>query len=151
MFLRDVDEADLPTFFEHQREPEANRMAAFPPREKDAFMTHWRTKVLPNSGKKKTIVSNGEIAGNVVSWESDGRRLVGYWIGKAYWGKGLATAALEAFVRDHETSRPLFAFVAVTNVGSIRVLEKCGFCRVGDVITGPEVNEVLLRLDAAGV
>ncbi len=39
--LRDVAEGDLPVFFEHQRDPVANRMAGFPPRDRDAFVAHW--------------------------------------------------------------------------------------------------------------
>lgn len=48
--LRCATSDDLPLFFEHQCEPEANRMAAFPARERDAFMTHW-TKILGNEAK----------------------------------------------------------------------------------------------------
>jgi RimJ/RimL family protein N-acetyltransferase len=141
MMLRDVTPDDLPIFFEHQRDPDANRMADFPAREWDAFMTHWRTNVLGNaSGRKQTIVVDGQVAGNVVSWEQAGKRLVGYWIGRAYWGQGVATAALTEFLR-HETTRPLYAYVAAHNAGSIRVLEKCGFRRVD----GGE--EDLFRLD----
>jgi RimJ/RimL family protein N-acetyltransferase len=141
MMLRDVTPDDLPIFFEHQRDPDANRMADFPAREWDAFMTHWRTNVLGNaSGRKQTIVVDGQVAGNVVSWEQAGKRLVGYWIGRAYWGQGVATAALTEFLR-HETTRPLYAYVAAHNIGSIRVLEKCGFRRVA----GGE--EDLFRLD----
>jgi RimJ/RimL family protein N-acetyltransferase len=141
MMLRDVTPDDLPIFFEHQRDPDANRMADFPAREWDAFMTHWRTNVLGNaSGRKQTIVVDGQVAGNVVSWDQAGKRLVGYWIGRAYWGQGVATAALTEFLR-HETTRPLYAYVAAHNAGSIRVLEKCGFRRVD----GGE--EDLFRLD----
>ena len=92
--LRDVREDDLPIFFEHQREPEANRMAAFPARERDEFMLHWRTKVMGNpAGRKRAIVVDGRVVGNIVSWDGAGRRLVGYWIGREYWGRGVATAA----------------------------------------------------------
>ena len=31
--------------------------------------------------------------GNIGSWEHDGERHVGYWISRAHWGKGVATAA----------------------------------------------------------
>ena len=41
LLLRDVVEADLPILFEHQIDPEANRMAAFPPRQWPAFLDHW--------------------------------------------------------------------------------------------------------------
>ncbi len=150
MLLRDVREEDLPIFFEHQRDPEATRMAAFPPRDRDAFMAHWQTKVLGSpTSSAKTIVLGGEVAGNVVSWEQDGRRLVGYWVGRAYWGRGIATAALAALVRDHERGRPLHAHVAVMNPGSIRVLEKCGFRRTASGIVGDDgVLELVMELDA---
>jgi RimJ/RimL family protein N-acetyltransferase len=149
VMLRDVEEADLPVFFEHQREPEANRMAAFPAREWDVFVTHWREKVLGNpSNGKQTIVADDEVVGYVCSWEQDGKRLVAYWVGRAYWGRGIGTSALRAYLA-HETTRPLHAFVAVQNVGSIRVLERCGFRRVGAAAEGADdVKEVLFRLDA---
>jgi RimJ/RimL family protein N-acetyltransferase len=148
--LRDVVESDLDAFYEHQREPEATTMALFPARDRDAFDAHWR-RVLADGGlTKKTIVHDGEVAGNVVSWEQDGRRLVGYWLGKEFWGKGLATRALREFVAEVMT-RPLYAWVATTNVGSIRVLEKCGFVAVGtrseldERLSGP-VEELLFEL-----
>jgi RimJ/RimL family protein N-acetyltransferase len=147
MTLRDVEEDDLPIFFEHQRDPAATQMAAFPAREREAFFLHWRVNVLGNaSGRTKTIVVDGSVAGNVVSWEQGGKRLVGYWVGRDFWGRGVATAAVTEFVA-HETTRPLHAYVAAHNVGSIRVLEKCGFRRFGDPERGHGVDELLYRLD----
>ena len=147
--LRDVAEADLPVFFEHQRDPDANRMAAFPARERDAFFAHWRENVLANaSGRARTIVADDEVAGYIASWEQEGMRLVAYWLGRAYWGRGIATAALRAFL-EVETTRPLHAYVAVGNVGSMRVLERCGFVRVGAEDAGADgVAEYLYRLPA---
>ena len=66
------------------------------------------------------------VAGNVVSFEEDGQRGVGYWIGRRFRGRGVATAALSASLEIVET-RPLYARVAKHNAASIRVLEKCGF------------------------
>ncbi len=148
MRLRDVEEDDLPIFFEHQRDPEAVAVARFPSRDHDAFMIHWRTKVLGDPRTRtKTIVVDGNVAGNIGSWEADGERLVGYWIGRSYWGRGIATAALAKFVADHERNRPLFAHVAVQNVGSVRVLEKCGFRQVEDPTTGSDgVVEIRMAL-----
>lgn len=101
--LRDVAENDLPIFFEHQRDPDASRMAAFPPRDWDAFLVHWRTKVLSREDvRKKAILVDEEVAGNIMSWMQDGRRLVGFWIEKGHWGRGVATAALAEFVALHE-------------------------------------------------
>jgi RimJ/RimL family protein N-acetyltransferase len=124
--LRDVAVDDLPTLFEHQRDPEANKLAAFPARSRDAFMAHWAKIVDDESVRAKTIVLDGCIAGNVISWPHDGKRLVGYWIGRDHWGQGVATRALSAYLRI-VTDRPLHAYVAKQNAASIRVLEKCGF------------------------
>jgi RimJ/RimL family protein N-acetyltransferase len=131
MLLRAVVDADLPIFFEHQREPEATSMAAFPAREYDAFMAHWARILADASLPTRTIEVHGQVAGNVVSWQADGRRLIGYWIGREFWGRGIATRALAAFL-DQITERPLHALVAPHNVGSIRVLEKCGFVHVAE-------------------
>src|SRR5215216_144023 len=89
--LRDPVDDDLAIFFEHQLEPEAVAMAAFPAREKDAFFTHWRETVLPNprNAKKTIVVADQEIAGNIVAWTQGQQRLVGFWLGKAHWGRGI--------------------------------------------------------------
>ena len=141
--LRDVVESDLDVLFEHQREPEANEMAIFPARDRESFDAHWRRILADDSVIKKTIVVDDQVAGNIGCWVQDGPRLVGYWVGKDFWGKGLATRALREFVDQIET-RPLHAWVATTNVGSIRVLEKCGFVRVGSRTT--DVEELLYQL-----
>jgi len=150
--LRDVTEGDLPIFFEQQRDPVANRMAAFPARERAAFMAHW-TKILGNKNVIiKTILFDGQVAGNVGSWEQPGERLVGFWIGREYWGKGIATKALSEFLA-YVRARPLYAWVAKHNVGSIRVLEKCGFTisaedKEASNTPGEKVEEVLMKLGA---
>ena len=141
--LREVVDSDLDAFFEHQREPEANRMAAFPARDREAFDAHWRRLLADDLLTKKTIVSEGEVAGNIGCWEQEGRRLVGYWIGREFWGKGLATRALQELTGE-VTQRPLHAWVATSNVASIRVLEKCGFVRVGSQTN--DIEELLFEL-----
>ena len=77
----------------------ANRMAAFPPRDRQAFMAHWRTNVLGAPGVvARTVLVDGEVAGNVLSWEQEGEREVGYWIDREHWGRGVATRALTMFL-----------------------------------------------------
>ena len=124
--LRLIEKSDLLTLFQHQREPEGNAMAAFPPRERDAFEAHWEKILSDEDIDVRAILEKGEVAGNVLSWTSDGRRFVGYWLGKDFWGRGIATKALIQFL-DIATSRPLYAHVSKSNAGSIRVLQKCGF------------------------
>ena len=150
--LRDVLETDLRIFFEQQMEPEATQMAAFPSRGEEAFMSHWKHKVLgDDSVLVKTILFNGEVAGNIVCFGQLGDREVGYWLGKDYWGKGIATKALEEFLKQVET-RPLYAHVAKHNIGSRRVLEKCGFAISGEQrffsqILGKDIEEYILVLN----
>jgi RimJ/RimL family protein N-acetyltransferase len=143
VILREVDEGDLDAFFEHQREPEANEMAIFPARDREAFDAHWRRILADRSVINRTIVRDGEVAGNIGSWQQEGKQLVGYWLGRHFWGKGIATRALAEFVEE-VPHRPLHAWVATSNVGSTRVLEKCGFVRVGSRIT--DVEELLFEL-----
>jgi RimJ/RimL family protein N-acetyltransferase len=150
--LRDVIETDLPIFFQQQLDPEATEMAAFPSRGEIAFMAHWKTKVLgDDTVLVKTILCNGEVAGNIVCFEQLGDREVGYWLGKDYWGRGIATKALEEFLKQIET-RPLYAHVAKHNIGSRRVLEKCGFTVSGEErffsqILGKDIEEYILVLN----
>lgn len=148
--LRDVIESDLPILFEQQLDPEATVMAAFPSRDHDAFMAHWKKIMAYENNLIKTILRDSEVAGYILSWEMEGEREVGYWLGKAYWGKGIATQALTEYISIVKT-RPLMAHVARHNIGSRRVLEKCGFKVIGeDKYTNPagvEVEEFVLRLD----
>lgn len=140
--LRDVIESDLPVFFEQQLDPEATAMAAFPSREREAFMTHWHKSVKNETAVLKTILFDEKIAGNIVSWEpEENERDIGYWIGKEYWGKGIATQALAEFLKIVKT-RPLYAYVARHNVASARVLQKCGFA-----IYAENLEEFTMKLD----
>jgi RimJ/RimL family protein N-acetyltransferase len=150
VLLCDVTESDLPIFFEQQLDPDATEMAAFPARDRDGFMAHWARIRVDDSVILKTILFEGRIAGNIVSFVQSGEREVGYWIGKEYWGKGIATKALESFL-DHVKTRPLYTHVAKHNIGSRRVLEKCGFTVAGEDQGFPnkreeEVEEFILRL-----
>lgn len=150
--LRDVTESDLPIFYAQQLNPDATRMAAFPARDQEAFMQHWTTNVLANStGLVRTVVADGQVVGNIVSYVSpEVGREVGYWLGSDYWGKGIATQALRQFLQI-DTVRPLYAHVAKHNLGSRRVLEKCGFVVVGAALIDegeglPMLEEVILAL-----
>jgi len=126
--LRDVEDADLDRFFADQADAEAARMAAFPTRDRDAFDAHWRRIRHDPLAIVRTVVADGDVAGNVFCWQQDGQRLVGYWISREQWGHGIATLALRLLV-DSLPERPLHAHVAAHNHASIRVLGKCGFRR----------------------
>ncbi|HSL30463.1 MAG TPA: GNAT family N-acetyltransferase [Anaerolineales bacterium] len=151
--LRDVIESDLPIFFEQQLDPEATQMASFPSRNWEGFLAHWSKVMADDSVVLKTILFNGNVAGNMACFEQLGEREVGYWLGKEYWGRGIATRALEQFLNEIET-RPLYAHVAKQNIASRRVLEKCGFTVSGEdrffsQILGNDIEEYILILQAS--
>lgn len=152
--LRDVEEADLPFLFEFHTDPIANQMAAFTPEnasDREAFYTRWGNILDNDSRLKQVILLDEVIVGFIASFDFAGNRAVGYWIGRDYWGKGIATQALTAFL-NIETTRPLFAHVAFDNAGSRRVLEKCGF-KLHGKDTGyanarqAEIEEFIFRLE----
>ena len=151
--LREVTKDDLPIFFAQQLDPAANHMAAFTrgdPANREAFMAHWARILGDDTVITKTILFDGQVAGHVASFVRFGEPEVTYWIGREYWGRGVATRALEAFLAELET-RPLYARAAQDNVASIRVLEKCGFAITGHDrgfanARGEEVEEAILKL-----
>ena len=148
--LREVIPEDLPTLFAQQFDPQANEMAAFPARNRLAFMAHWKRILADPALVTRAILFNGKIAGHVGCFELSGERLVGYWIGREYWGQGIASRALSQFLTV-VSERPLYARVARHNVASIRVLEKCGFMvereeKANSAIGGDEVEELVMKL-----
>ena len=144
--LRPVEDDDLPIFFAHQDDPIAAAMASFPTRAPDVFYEHWAKIRAEPANVTRTIVADGEVVGDILSWLDDGGRQVGYWIGRSHWGKGFATAALRLLL-DEIKDRPVTAHVALDNIGSQRVVEKCGFVRVGDAGADDGVHEAIFRLD----
>jgi RimJ/RimL family protein N-acetyltransferase len=146
--LREMVNSDLAILFIHQQDPEATRLAAFPSRDWEAFSVHWANVLENASAINRTILVDGEIAGYVTSWIDHGTRKVGYWLGRQFWGRSVASAALRQFI-GQVTIRPLTAYVATHNLPSIRVLEKCGFAHLGPAEedrSADDVEEVVLEL-----
>jgi RimJ/RimL family protein N-acetyltransferase len=152
--LREVRDEDLPMLFEQWADPVAARMAAFTASDhmdRDAFERRWVRLRADETLINRAIVVDGEVAGTIGSWGDPREREVTYWIGRSFWGRGIATAALGAFLAVDPT-RPLHGRVASDNVASRRVLEKCGF-RVVATDRGyaearsAEIEELVLRLE----
>ncbi len=142
--LRDVTGSDIPVFFAHQSDGAANLMAAFDSRDRAEHDTHWAGLLRDETVVKRTILADEEVAGNAVCYGDDGSREVGYWLGREFWGQGIATAALRQFL-ELVGERPLRAHVAADNAGSIRVLEKCGFTVAGEDRGYARVRGALFR------
>ena len=158
LVLRDVIDQDLSVFFEFQRDPTASYMAAFvarDPSDRDAFDAHWTRIRKDPTITMKTILVGGKVAGSVACYTDEhlGKPEVTYWIGREFWGKGVATTALSRFLEIVAT-RPIYGRAARDNVASLRVLEKCGFKLQGYERSfagarGKEIEEAILRLDTA--
>lgn len=154
--LRPVEPADLDRFFRHQLDPEAIAMAAFTPAnpyDRAAFDARWRRILADPEVRVRTIVADDEVAGSIMRWRDpalDGSE-VSYWLGREWWGLGIATAALVTFLGEIP-DRPLFGRTASTNPASRQVLERAGFRLVRldrgvEATDGRLVDELVMRLD----
>jgi RimJ/RimL family protein N-acetyltransferase len=73
---------------------------------------------------------------------------LGYWIGREFWGRGIASRAVALMCKE-VTMRPLFATTAEWNHASLRVLMKHGFVeesREWTVETERSVARVTVKL-----
>lgn len=124
--LRDLGPDDLPRLYEFNCDPEANRLAGTIPRSAENFPKHWSKVLADPSVIAKAITAGAELAGCISCFQRDGVHCVGYWLGREFWGQGIASKALELLLNE-VTIRPLHAQVATSNLASMRVLQKCGF------------------------
>jgi RimJ/RimL family protein N-acetyltransferase len=124
--LRLIEPEDLPGMFDLQLDPESNRMAVTIARTREAFDAHWAKVLADPANTTRAILVGETLVGTISCFPMDGEDHVGYWLDRAYWGKGIASRAL-ALLLSEVTDRPLFATVATSNGASLRVLQKCGF------------------------
>jgi RimJ/RimL family protein N-acetyltransferase len=124
--LRPVTRADLPVLFAHQSDPDGCAMAAVHPRTAEAFFARWDEVFRDDRVVPRAILADGALAGAISCFQRDGQDYIGYWIAREQWGRGIATRALELLLEE-VPRRPLLARVATHNIGSLRVLERCGF------------------------
>lgn len=152
--LRELTDDDLPILFEQQLDPDANYMAAFTakdPADRAAFMAHWARIRADDGVTIRTIEYGGRVAGSILCHDWFGEPEVSYWLGREFWGRGVATEALREFLQILP-QRPILGRAAKDNVGSIRVLEKCGFRQTGETTgfaaaRGREIPELIFSFD----
>ncbi|RPE43567.1 RimJ/RimL family protein N-acetyltransferase [Streptomyces sp. Ag109_O5-1] len=131
--LRELEDSDLPIFWQQLTDPELQQMAAVTRKyhyDRGHFDQHWAKVRDDPSVILRSVLADGAVAGHAAVFGPPSEWEVTYVIGRAHWGQGIATAALAELIKL-EPARPLHADAAADNAGSIRVLEKCGF-----VITG---------------
>lgn len=130
VYLRPAVLGDLAVLFALQLDPEANRMAGTKVRDAAAFEAAWGKNLGDPGIVARVIVRGGAVVGSISCFQMEGVDAVGYWIGREFWGRGIATRALSLLLEE-VTRRPLHASAAAANLGSIRVLERCGFRKTG--------------------
>lgn len=131
--LTKTEKEDLHSFFQFQLDKEANYLAAFTakdPTDKTAYIEKYSKFLNDPTINMRTIKVNGVIAGSLAKFEIEGEPELTYWIDRTFWGQGIATSALSNFLKT-ETIRPIRARVAFDNYGSQKILEKCGFVKIG--------------------
>lgn len=151
--LRNLEDADLDQLFERERDPRAVAMATFAranPSDRAAFDAHYKRVRNDPEVTLRAIEDDGALAGMIASFTVEGEREVSYWIDPTRWGRGLASAALDAFIQV-EVTRPLYARVAEHDLGSATGLTRAGFVRVDSVTSyadgvGRDVVEHIFRL-----
>lgn len=132
--LRPIQSTDLPILFEQQLSQTANHMAAFTakdPTDRPGFMAHWAKVLADPTITIRVIEEEGVVAGSILCHAWFGEPELSYWLGEEFWGRGIATEALQQFLQVVET-RPLLARVVYDNVASQKVLIKCGFVQMGE-------------------
>jgi RimJ/RimL family protein N-acetyltransferase len=128
--LRDVVEDDIQAFYRHQSDPVSTQMAQVAQRDEAAYFARWTRLLADEQVVAKTILVDGVLAGHVMSFNRDGMRELGYWLGSEFWGQGIAGSAVRQYL-TLEIQRPLFAIVAEHNIASRRILSRFGFQEAG--------------------
>ncbi|MGA5299339.1 GNAT family N-acetyltransferase [Nucisporomicrobium flavum] len=152
--LRPVRDDDLDSLFDQMRDPVAVRMAAFTaddPDDRAEFDAHMRRLRTSPEIDLWAVTAGGELAGTIASFPVGADTEITYWIGRSWWGRGVATAALRLYL-GRLAVRPITARAASDNAGSLAVLRKAGFRKVGTEVAyatgrGTEIEETVLRLD----
>jgi ribosomal-protein-alanine N-acetyltransferase len=133
MTLRKTEIADLDTLFGFQLDKEAGYMAAFMPKDptdRSAYINKYTKLLIDPSVNNQTIIVDGIIVGSIAKFVMEGDAEITYWLDRQFWGQGIATKALNYFLQI-ETARPIIGRIAFDNFGSQKVLEKCGFKKIG--------------------
>jgi len=128
-----TEKEDLNAFFQFQLDEEANHLAAFTakdPHDKTAYLEKYSRFLTDPTIHMRTIRVNGEIAGSIAKFVLANEAGITYWIDRKFWGQGIASTALQDFLKM-ESARPIYGHVAFDNYGSQKVLEKCGFVKIG--------------------
>jgi RimJ/RimL family protein N-acetyltransferase len=92
----------------------------------DRFYRHYQAIVLQKKLSIFTIRVDGRVAGAVEIADRIDHYVVGYWLGVAYRGQGIATEAVKSVINQLD-NKPIVADTLIENPASSQVLERLGF------------------------
>ena len=128
-------------------------LAAFMPEDpnnRNAYIEKYSKFLVDPTINMQIIKVNNEIVGNISKFIMENKAEITYWIDRKFWGQGIAITALKNFLKM-ELTRPIYGRVAFDNFGSQKVLEKCGFAKIGNDkgfanARQTEIEEFIFRL-----
>lgn len=137
LILRNLTQEDANDFFEYSKDEEVGKNAGWKPHESleesrqilnEVFLVEEDVFAMIEKQSGKLIGTVGLISD--VTRTNEDARMLGYALGKAYWGKGLMTEAVNALLTyGFDVKR--YGIISVSyytdNFRSQRVIEKCGF------------------------
>ena len=164
LLLRPWLESDAGSLFKYASDPEVGPRAGWPPHKSEAESREVIRTIFHNDTTwaiclKETSEPIGAMgymssAGNNLP-SRDGEPLVGYWVGRPYWNRGICTEALQMMlghIRKDTDISSLISSHFIDNPASGRVMEKCGFVPTGDTcideaLSGSDRPMRVLRLE----
>ncbi len=137
LILRPFDEGDLDDFHAYSKDPDVGPHAGWPPHETTAQTKEVLIRFMTEDGvwalEEKTL---HQVIGSVGLHRDERRdssesiRMIGYALGKPWWGKGYMTEAVQRVLSHLFEERGLklvTVYHFADNLRSQRVIEKCGF------------------------
>lgn len=153
IILRRTEISDLDKLFQIQLDKDENDSAHKVKKltDKTTYFTKCNKLLNDSTVNYQTITIDNIVVGSIAKFVRNREPEVTYIIDRKLWGQGIATKSLKQFL-NNETTRPIYGRTAFDNFGSQKVLEKCGFTKIG---TGKyfandrqlEIDEFIYSLD----
>lgn len=132
LLLRPPEKSDLQTIVALLDDFQVSRMLARVPN--PYRMDHargWFVRVNRGAGERVfAICLNGQAVGMIGFHVRAGRPTLGYWLGRAYWGRGLMSEAVSAAIAwffDHHDAQFVYSGAFEDNPASLHIQRKVGF------------------------
>lgn len=129
--LRPVRREDLPVLYAHETDADAAAQAGVKPRDEASFYALWERILADESVTERAVLADDKLAGRAACFPSNGRLELGCWIGREFWGLGVASRAM-GLLLDIVDERPVYGQIQAGNTASIRMTERLGFEKIGE-------------------